>query len=171
MKNILVYYQPVLDSVIKKMRYSDLFTLNKVINLDRYSLTQMTEKGLHEIKYFIFILTKEPLIFSSTLFLQHKQLAYLPKSIGLLKHLKHLYLHNNKLREIPEGIFSLENLIVLDLGRNIITEIPETIIQLRKLIELDLSYNYLTIIPKFISQLNLKSLEITGNNIDCKLLT
>ena len=102
----------------------------------------------------------------STLDLNNKGLAAVPKYVFSLTGLTELNLsHNNLTGAIPGEIRFLKNLKSLDLSYNQMTGVPAEVGQLSNLVTLNLSYNKLTGLPNELGNLkNLKTLNLSGNN-------
>ncbi len=98
------------------------------------------------------------------LFLENKNLRYLPPEIENLANLQYLGINNNQLTMLPTEIENLANLQTLDLGNNHLTALPTEIENLANLQTLDLGNNHLTAPPKEIGNLaNLEALYLFGN--------
>ena len=98
-------------------------------------------------------------------FSNHNSLK-IPKSIGLLKHIKILNLERNRISLIPESIRSLSSIEVLDLSHNNISKISDSICSLSSLQKLNLSHNKIKELPSAIENLKLlNELKIHKNKI------
>jgi Leucine-rich repeat (LRR) protein len=99
---------------------------------------------------------------ATVLSFKHRNVFFLPDSIGNLTNLTELDLTSNRLTSIPQSIRNLTNLTELDLSNNQLTSIPEWIGNLTNLTYLSLSNNQLTSIPEWIGNLtNLTKLDLS----------
>ncbi|MFX0067427.1 MAG: leucine-rich repeat domain-containing protein, partial [Candidatus Hermodarchaeota archaeon] len=100
------------------------------------------------------------------LFLEGKNLRYLPRILHQCSALQILHLSKNPGINIPIWLSDLSSLRRLNLAENQLTFIPETLGRLRKLRELDLSKNRLYSLPESMGDLRtLVHLELRHNEL------
>jgi len=169
MRNILIFYQELLDYTIPNLGYSSILKLKQIINLggsfykneiETIAKTDLLTyfKNIHYTGLYNFGLTE--------LQLYGIYLDFIPDSIEILNNLTYLNVSHNKLTKLPETIGNLTNLTHLWIDNNKLTKLPDTIGNLNNLTYLNISYNNLTYLPNEI--INLSKLEyiyIKGNKL------
>jgi len=101
------------------------------------------------------------------LYLEKKDLHFLPETISCFSSLKRIVLKFNKLSTLPESISRLRSLDALELGYNQFSAIPDFLKSMDKLIILYLSGLQSSDIEDILSKLprSLKKLSLTNSNI------
>lgn len=99
-----------------------------------------------------------------SLLLGANHINHIPQEIKNLSSLEQLVLCNNELEEFSVSFCSLPSLTNLSLSNNKIQIIPSEITTLTKLSSLNLSYNNLSELPPLSSLVNLRNLDISGND-------
>jgi len=173
MKNILSYYQPVLDYTLPNLEYSTILKLQKVINLEEPYYTQQIDTiGKTELITFL----KEKCNRKNAIgdltnltnlsIYNNNEIIRLPESIGNLINLTKLWIEFTKLSSLPDSIGNLTKLILLNISDNNLTSLPDSIGNFINLQYLLIKNNQLTNLPDSIGNLiNLKSLSIYNNNL------
>jgi Leucine-rich repeat (LRR) protein len=170
MKNILIYYQPVLDYTIPNLNYSSILILRKIINLETpFYIQEIETIAKTELITFLnekcnreYTLTELTNLVS--LNIDENKLTELPDSIGNLTNLTNLSIYMNQLTSLPDSIGNLTNLTRLWLYDNELTSLPDSIGNLTNLGYLHISCNRLTSLPDSIK--NLTKLHIDDRNLE-----
>jgi len=139
MRNILIFYQPVLDCVLKNLDYPNFTTLSEIINLEEDYYQK--EEIQSFLRYYNQVST------NNSLRIIFRFLERVPDSIRVLHNLKDLTIENTGLTELPNSIGGLTNLKVLNLSKNNLIELPDSIGNLIKLKKLNVSCNKIKKLP------------------------
>ena len=98
--------------------------------------------------------------------LENNELQSLPGELADLHYLEEFYAPRNKLSSLPMRVREMHRLKIIGLAHNNFTEFPEELLNLRRLRSLNLSNNSISLIPTRIGGLkNLKMLILSDNNI------